>query len=923
MRAAGVNMDTGSNKGGHPIADGKVHRADAMGQKNKRHVWYVLHIDHPASGAFGDLKSGVQDTWTVTKDLKALSKEERATIAARIDQNKREREAELKALNAEAAEVSVRLFAAARKPVPEHAYIAKKGLPIFPGLKQLFEDFKYKIDGEAKTARAGCLVVPIYKPTAEKPVLVGVQLVQSDGVKRFVKGTAKEGNYHPIGRPNGGDIFIGEGYATCARVHEATGCLVYVAFDSGNLKSVAINIRKKFPDARLILLADNDRFTTKPVENPGLTKAREAAEAVKAIVAVPTFPDREVDATDFDDLYRLSGIEAVRRTIADAINPPMVDERNAPPIEELPFSDPGEGDPFGGDDDDGEHPLEFFGSPHFRCLGVDGQTCFYQPSDVSQVLNINASSHKLEALMMLAPLQWWEMEFPSTGKEGGVNMRAAVNACIRACKLKRKFVPHKTLRGRGAWFEGETPIFHSGDHLIVASKRVPISEHKSRYVYDEGQSIPIGLEAPLSTVDARRFLDLCKSLRWQSPLSGYLLAGWCVIAPVCGFLNWRPHMWISGEAGSGKSTVMDKIVKVCIGEVAHSVVGNTTEAGIRGALGMDALPIIFDEAEPRDFESKARIKSILDLARVAASESDGLILKGTSNQGTKGYRARSMFVFASINTQIEGYADETRFTQLMLQAPEGDKKSPENKQHYEALLLNIVSLLTPTFAQRLLARTILLLPALRSCVRSFTEAAAIHLESQRLGDQLGPLLAGAYLLNSAKEVSVADALAWIRKNDWADHSAKNATKDNERFMQHVTGYLVRHSTPEGGTWERTIGELIELAAYADDRITEGVDRVDNKKKLSAAASLARIGIRISHSSDQLYVEITSSHESFRKSVLKGTEWSGTRYRSILAAIPGAMPSEKNRYFCAGVNSPYVAVPINAVLKERTPGEDDE
>ncbi|SDP55339.1 putative DNA primase/helicase [Phyllobacterium sp. YR620] len=343
MRAAGVNMDTGSNKGGHPIADGKVHRADAIGQRNKRHIWYVLHADHPASGAFGDLKLGVQDTWTVTKVLKQLSKEERKVIADRIERNKREREAEQKALNAEAAEVSARLYTAAKKPVPDHPYIAKKGLPIFPGLKQLFEDFKYKVDGEPKTARAGNLVVPIFKPTAEKPVLVGAQLIQPDGVKRFVKGTAKDGNYHSIGRSNGGNVFIGEGYATCARVHEATGDLCYVAFDAGNLKSVAINIRKKFPDKQLILIADNDRFTTKPVDNPGLTFATAAAEAVNAIVAVPTFPDKEVDATDFDDLYRISGIEAVRKTIADAIDPPVVDEINAPPIEELPFSDPGDG----------------------------------------------------------------------------------------------------------------------------------------------------------------------------------------------------------------------------------------------------------------------------------------------------------------------------------------------------------------------------------------------------------------------------------------------------------------------------------------------------------------------------------------------------------------------------------------------------
>lgn len=343
MRAAGVNIDTGSNKGSHPIADGKVHRADAIGQKNKKHVWYVLHVDHPASGAFGDYKSGIQDTWTVTKDLKHLSKEERATIAARIEQNKREREAEQKALHAEAAIASTGIMALAKKPDPEHAYLAKKGLPIFPGLRQLFEDFRYKIDGDQKTARAGWLVVPIYKPTAEKPILVGAQLIWSDGTKRFVKGTDKAGNYHSIGKANGGNIFIGEGYATCARVHEATGDLVFVAFDSGNLKPVAINIRKKFPDARLILLADNDRFTTKPTVNPGLTKAREAAESVNAILAVPTFPDKEIEATDFDDLYRLFGIDAVRNTIANAIDPPVVDKRYTPPIDDVPFSNPGEG----------------------------------------------------------------------------------------------------------------------------------------------------------------------------------------------------------------------------------------------------------------------------------------------------------------------------------------------------------------------------------------------------------------------------------------------------------------------------------------------------------------------------------------------------------------------------------------------------
>ncbi|TIN04626.1 MAG: hypothetical protein E5Y59_19285, partial [Mesorhizobium sp.] len=182
----------------------------------------------------------------------------------------------------------------------------------------------------------------------------------------------------------------------------------------------------------------------------------------------------------------------------------------------------------------------------------------------------------------------------------------------------------------------------------------------------------VEMDSPVSTAEARKFLALSKSLRWVSPLSGYLLAGWCVVAPVCGFLKWRPHVWVNGPSGSGKSTVMDQIVKRCLAATALSVVGNTTEAGVRGALGMDALPIIFDEVEPKDQNNQNRIRAIMDLARVAASEGDGLILKGTANQKTKGFRARSMFVFASIVTQIEGYADESRITQLTLADPAQD-----------------------------------------------------------------------------------------------------------------------------------------------------------------------------------------------------------------------------------------------------------
>ncbi|GGD19939.1 toprim domain-containing protein [Aureimonas glaciei] len=946
MRSAGIRMDTA---GGHPIADGKLHRANSLDpkRKGKKDIYYVLHLDHPASGHFGDFKLGIEDTWTAKRPT-AMTAAERSILRERIDRERADRAEDTRIGYEMAAAAATTLMTASTKANPEHPYLARKSLPVFPGLRQLKENVRYQIHDKEKpnrTARAGTLIVPMFSPTG---AIVGVQTIDDTGKKLFLKGTPKAGNYHSIGKAPepGGRIFIAEGYATGARIHSATGALVIVAFDSGNLKSVAVAIRAKYPEADIIIAADNDRFTKTPVDNPGLTMAREAAKEIGVFVAVPHFDDASIEAggaaprdfSDFDDLFRLSGLEPVRAALAAAAAPNVVSfeaekAKRAAPSDEPPPAMPDDYDPadreYGpaGGEDDTPHPLADFGQPHFRCLGIGKTTCYYQPSDVSEVIELSASSHKAENMMILAPLQWWEIEFPGKGKEGGVDWKAAVNACIRSCKSRGKFVSHNRVRGRGAWFEGEDSIFHAGDQLVINNEARRISHHHSRHVYDAGEPLDVDMDRPATQEVAREFLSICKSLRWSAPLSGYLLAGFCVVAPVCGFLTWRPHIWINGPAGAGKSTVMDKIVKRGLGTTAISIVGNTTEAGIRGALGMDALPVIFDEAEPRDMHSQARIRAILDLARVAASESDGVIMKGTSNQGTKGYRARSMFVFASINTQIEGYADETRYTQLTLAKPDADTPEQEraNKEHYATLVSRMLTTIDATFARRMLARTIHHLPTLRHNVAIFTEAAAMHLGVQRLGDQLGPLLAGAYLLNSERKATLEEALKWISANDWADHSAKNAVKDQDRFVQHLSGHLVKHMTPEGGTWERTVGELIELSTHPDRVKIVGADGydqvVDNKARKSAIAALVRLGIKVQMRQGAAVVYVSTSAEALKSRVLKGTEWAGTNIRTILKNIDGAVAHKGNHYFMAGINTPFVELPIEALVGERMPGDD--
>src|SRR5690606_24033050 len=76
------------------------------------------------------------------------------------------------------------------------------------------------------------------------------------------RGTVKKGAWHLIS-DDGDDwsmIAMVEGLSTGLTVRAATGWPVFVAIDAGNLKPVAIEIKKMHPESTLIIAGDNDAW---------------------------------------------------------------------------------------------------------------------------------------------------------------------------------------------------------------------------------------------------------------------------------------------------------------------------------------------------------------------------------------------------------------------------------------------------------------------------------------------------------------------------------------------------------------------------------------------------------------------------------------------------------------------------------------
>ncbi|MEZ4601346.1 MAG: AAA family ATPase [Syntrophotaleaceae bacterium] len=276
-------------------ADGARHRFHVPGDSpGKKNGWYILYPDGLPAGVFGTWKEGGPGDWHnwTAKPENTLSPAEKAAYRARMEAARAERDRMQAEIQAEARKRAAEIWKAAEPAPADHPYLFKKG-----------------IESHGVRMSKGSLVVPLRDCDG---TLQGLQFITPDGGKKYLTGTRKAGAYFAMGGRPAGVLYLCEGFATGASIHQATGGAVAVAFDAGNLRPVAEALRDKFPGLRIVVCADNDQWTE---GNPGASKAREAAEVVGGLLALPTFQETTEHPTDFNDLHRLEGLEEARRQI--------------------------------------------------------------------------------------------------------------------------------------------------------------------------------------------------------------------------------------------------------------------------------------------------------------------------------------------------------------------------------------------------------------------------------------------------------------------------------------------------------------------------------------------------------------------------------------------------------------------------------
>lgn len=531
----------------------------------------------------------------------------------------------------------------------------------------------------------------------------------------------------------------------------------------------------------------------------------------------------------------------------------------------------------------------------FKALGFDHGIYFYLPANTSQVIALTAAQHSKSHFLQLAPLPWWKQTFKDDRER--IDWDDATDTLMQMCVKQGVYDPAR-VRGRGAWADANRVVLHLGNRLVVDGRSHTITKlpasFGSLYTYENAKAILGPSSETLPDEIAGKMRNIARRFRWETPASANMLLGWIALAPVCGALDWRPHIWITGGAGTGKTTILKSFIKPLLGGMYEGATGGTTEAGLRGQLRSDAIPIVFDELEQNEQKDKQQVQNILALARIASSEG-GKIYKGTTSGGVNTFEVRSMFCVSSINVALVQRADLDRFCVLSLRRDQMDKTD------WESFEQEILDICTDDNGRKLVARTISQIPLIRKNAKTLAAALARKF-GQRFGDQYGTLLAGAWSLqpNGGGELTVEAARQWVENMDWESREVDAADADEAKCLGRILQSLIQIE----GSKRLTIFELVQMAA---DGVMHATPSQQGSPGEEVANILGRYGLKVSGGA----LAVSNSSTNLQ-ALLKDSPWSGTAYRQALRRIEGATHSTNTLRFPGSGVARATLIPLQAL-----------
>lgn len=411
----------------------------------------------------------------------------------------------------------------------------------------------------------------------------------------------------------------------------------------------------------------------------------------------------------------------------------------------------------------------------FEFLGYSQDSYYFLVRQTNGVLEYRAGELTSNRLLFLAPEAWWIQRFPiAKGKRLVLDLAKAIDWINREQQSVGSYQQKRSIGagvyntadgiliniGSKAWLNGAEVVKRIDENRIINSDHVISNPFNDQPEFDYQQIV--------------RALDNVNSDHAD------FLMGWLCLAPICGALDWRPHVWLTGQAGSGKSYFMEQILSPLLGDWVYKVGGTaSTEAGVRRTLKNSVLPLVMEEAETAEGDTGLKnMARILNLSTSSSTKSSAVTVQANNRQ-TEDFRPQSMFMFISTEPAKMSQAQMSRITSVILH-PIADMSLP-----------------VPVFNGNFVSRQIKELPRIMQVVTESIRVLREFTEDARFSDQYGSLLGAAEFIRSNGMVSIEELKKQIISRYESTITERKIEQDDLSAGKRIIIEILSHHIKEG------------------------------------------------------------------------------------------------------------------------------
>ena len=525
----------------------------------------------------------------------------------------------------------------------------------------------------------------------------------------------------------------------------------------------------------------------------------------------------------------------------------------------------------------------------FKALSHDHENFYFMSYRLGLVKPVKQESITLGYLRIMAPREYWMNKYPlSDGMKGTYDTDTAIEDIVNL-GLKTPYHETGKIRQTGAWKDDGRYVFHYGSGLIVDGKKTGLFDFKTNNIYEKKGHLQFS-EDGYKSIDMRKIATIIKRFSISSAQEKYLFLGWVIMSLLGGAFDWRPHIWLTGEAGSGKTSAID-FIKTILGTAVIKETGGSTEAGIRQRLKVSTLPVLIDELENMDDKTNKNLKAIKALIRQASSGSR--VSRGTADHSGIDFAVQSMFCVGSVSPQIAENADLTRFAIINF-----DKSLTSTDGWIETEKM-MIEILTPEYLNEF---KYFMVSNIKNIIEYTKMALVVFSDKKynsRLSQQYSVLTMGAYIcLKNGVDITKEGFNTFLTKNfNFHEQVQTGTVSAAEQCLSIILQKVVDYRSPTGLLDKTSIFDLIKLYG---DKLDQGLSSNNDEVMKNVIKAVKPYGFLLEHpkyKNDILFVY----NANLIKDILKNTQFSGD-IKEIIRRHPHAIEVIPETFYAGGRGS---------------------